>query len=274
MEKQKNQWHPGFTAAIRMELKENQQDLEFLEEHNLSKKPLQIDLLIVKNLLNVPIKNKIGKMFKRYNIVEYKSPDDELGVDVYYKTIAYACLYKASGQKENEYKASDITITLIRQRYPKKLMEYLIEEGYQIREVYSGIYYLEGRGLFDTQIIVSKQLESEEHIWLHSLQKNISRDAYQRLLYSVGALQGKEKEEYGDAVLRVVSTANKDNLEKWKEDEEMCEALREIMAPELEAERREGKILAYAEMGLSLEEISGKVALSVDEVKEILNKNK
>ena len=66
----------------------------------------------------------------------------------------------------------------------------------------------------------------------------------------------------------------------------MCEALREIMAPELEAERKEGelkgklegkiegKILAYAEMGLSLEEISGKVALSVDEVKEILNKNK
>ena len=35
----KIQWHPGFTAAIQMELKHNWHHLTFEEEHNLSKKP-------------------------------------------------------------------------------------------------------------------------------------------------------------------------------------------------------------------------------------------
>lgn len=55
MEQKKNQWHPGFAAAIRMELKENREGLTFEEEHPLSKKPLQIDMLIIKNEKNVKI---------------------------------------------------------------------------------------------------------------------------------------------------------------------------------------------------------------------------
>lgn len=269
----KTQWHPGFTAAIRMELKDNSDNLEFEEEHNLSKKPLQIDLLIVKNNKNISIHNKIGKLFKRYNILEYKSPDDEMGIDAFYKVIAYACLYKSSGEKENKYSANDITITLIRQRYPKTLISYLIKEGYSINKIYSGVYYIQGNTMFDMQIIVSKELESSQNIWLHSLQNNISQEVYQQLLLSVSELDFKEKEIYGDAVLEVVSKANISNIKKWKEESEMCATLEKIMAPELEAKRLEGKVLAYSEMGLSVEEIASKVSLSIEAIEEILAKN-
>lgn len=50
MGRKKNQWHPGFAAAIRMELKDNKDDLIFEEEYLLSKKPLQMDMLIVKKI--------------------------------------------------------------------------------------------------------------------------------------------------------------------------------------------------------------------------------
>lgn len=273
-EQKKIQWHPGFAAAIRIELKDNSNDLEFKEEYNLSKKPLQIDLLIIKNDKRITIQNKIGKLFKRYNILEYKSPDDEMSVDALYKIMAYACLYKTSGGRENEYKANDITITLIRQRYPKTLIHYLEEEGYEIKKKYDGVYYVIGKTMFDMQIIVSKELDSSKNIWLHSLQNDISQNEYQQLLLSVNGLSSKDKEEYGDAVLEVVSRANISNIRKWKEESEMCATLEEVMAPELEAKKKEGrvegKILMCYELGHPLKSIAERFSLSIETVEKII----
>ena len=294
----KIQWHPGFTAAIQMELKHNWHHLTFEEEHNLSKKPLQIDLLVIKKKQDVAIENKIGAMFQRYNLIEYKSPNDEMGIDVFYKVIAYACLYKVSADTENNYKAEDITITLIRQRYPRTLVNYLKQQGFTVEKRFPGIYYVTGNILFAMQLIVSKQLESNEHIWLHSLQNNISQEDYQQLLLHVDTLDAKEKETYGEAILEVVSKANTKQIEKWKEESSMtCPTLERIMEPELEAKRLEGeragrlqgllegertgrlqgrlegRILAYAEIGLSVAEIAAKYSLSEEEVADIILRN-
>ena len=297
MGQKKNQWHPAFAAAMRMELKENGNDLIFEEEHLLSKKPLQMDMLIIKNDRNVEIKNRIGKIFRRYNIVEYKSPQDAMGIDAFYKVMGYASLYKVSNEKENGCKAEDITITLVRQRYPSKLMKYLQENNYIINKMYPGIYYVSGNILFTIQIIVSKDLGKQENIWLHSLQSSITKEIYHDLLDSIEQLDEKQRELYGEAVLQVVTVANREKIEKWKEESTMCEALAEIMAPELEAGKQkarqeglaegraegreqgraegqaQGRVLAYADVGLSVEEIADKVSLSIEEVERILMEN-
>lgn len=44
------QWHPAFCAATELELSANRTDLDFQREYNLSKKPLQIDLLVIRKL--------------------------------------------------------------------------------------------------------------------------------------------------------------------------------------------------------------------------------
>lgn len=286
MEQKKNQWHPGFAAAIRMELKENREGLTFEEEHPLSKKPLQIDMLIIKNEKNVKIKNKIGRIFRRYNIVEYKSPDDSMSVDTFYKVVGYACLYKVSSEYENAYDAEEITITLVRQRYPITLMRYLKECGYIAERVFPGIYYISGKTMFPIQLLVTKDLDKDENIWLHSLRNDISRETYTELLASVEKLGPKDRELYGEAILQVVTNANDVKIEKWKENNKMaCEALQRIMAPELEASmlkgelkgeikgKIEGKILAYSDVGIPIETIAEKVSLSVHEVEKILAKN-
>ena len=61
MEKAKLQWHPAFGAALRITLQDEMQYLEMHEEHLLSKKPLQIDVLIIKKLRDVEIKKTIGR---------------------------------------------------------------------------------------------------------------------------------------------------------------------------------------------------------------------
>ena len=75
------QWHPAFYAAAEIELRSNKEDLIFQQEYNLSKKPLQIDLLVIEKMRDIQIENEIGHIFRKYNVVEYKSPDDGLNID-------------------------------------------------------------------------------------------------------------------------------------------------------------------------------------------------
>ena len=64
------QWHPAFCAAAELELSANRAELDFQREYSLSKKPLQIDLLVVEKLDDVRIQNEIGRIFRRYNVIE------------------------------------------------------------------------------------------------------------------------------------------------------------------------------------------------------------
>ena len=79
---EKIQWHPAFDAALQIEFGEEAEYLEFDSEHLLSKKPMQIDVLI-KNEKHVKIQKNIGRIFRQYNIIEYKSPEDNLDIDTF-----------------------------------------------------------------------------------------------------------------------------------------------------------------------------------------------
>lgn len=68
----KIQWHPGFVAAMNLELEQNRDDLIYEREYNLNTKPLEIDLLVIKKEPGVQIVNEIGKLFRRYNIIYIK----------------------------------------------------------------------------------------------------------------------------------------------------------------------------------------------------------
>ena len=76
----KIQWHPGFVAAVNLELAENRNDLIYEKEYNLNTKPLEIDLLVIKKDSHVQITNEIGRLFKGHNILEYQSPEDHLDI--------------------------------------------------------------------------------------------------------------------------------------------------------------------------------------------------
>ena len=57
----KIQWHPAFYAAAELELKENIEELDLISEYHLSKEPIRIDLLIIKEEnADKVMKNEIG----------------------------------------------------------------------------------------------------------------------------------------------------------------------------------------------------------------------
>lgn len=133
-ESTKIQWHPGFYATTEIELRSNKNDLHFIREYNLSKKPLQIDMLIIEKLKNVQIQNEIGKLFRKYNVIEYKSPDDEMNIDDFFKTVGYAYLYKGLGEKVNQIPLEELTASLFRERKPLDLMKELTKYGCMIEK--------------------------------------------------------------------------------------------------------------------------------------------
>ena len=156
--KSPTQWHPAFYSGIQIELKEYEHILSFENEHALTKKPLLIDVLIIKKRTEEPINKNLGRIFLKHNIVEYKSPTDYVSIDDYYKVIGYACLYKQDVRTANEIKQNEITITLVSRRYPRTLISHLkTERNLIVEKQDSGIYYVKGC-LFPAQIIVTKEL--------------------------------------------------------------------------------------------------------------------
>ena len=96
------QWHPGFCAALQIELQEESGNLEFYPEYELSKKPMRIDTLIVKKMTDSPVRKNIGRIFRKHNLIEYKSPGDYLSINDFYKVYGYACFYQSDTEKVGE----------------------------------------------------------------------------------------------------------------------------------------------------------------------------
>lgn len=234
-EKKLVQWHPAFFAGIQIEFGEEAEYLTFEPEHLLGKKPLGIDVLIKKEK-DRPLKKNIGRIFRKYNIIEYKSPGDYLSVDSFYKTYGYACFYKADVQKVNAIKVDDLTITLVSEGYPREMIHHLrLVRGYQVEEVERGIYYVFGDKL-PIQIVVTGQLSKEENRWLRSLTATLGgRKEAEEL---IAEYKQHKNEELYKAVMDAIVRAKRHEFEEVKK---MCEALEELMKDELEAKKNEGK---------------------------------
>jgi hypothetical protein len=277
----KIQWHPGFYGAAELELLHNKDELEFDREYNLTKESLRVDLLIVKKRTNVEITNEIGRIFKQFNILEYKSPDDGMSIDDYFKTVGYACIYKGFGDYVNAVPAEELTVSLFRETYPREMFDALKRLGATIEEKFPGIYYVKGLVFFDTQIVVTGQLSKESHSSLRVLSKNVQEEDVKRFLLEAEHLVEPGDMHNVDAVLQVSVSANQAIYEKVKEDVLMCEAMQRLMKDEINEKvaagkaegRTEGKMeqaiaTAYtlSDMGMTTDKIAEAVHYGIDTV--------
>jgi len=76
----------AFNYLLRKYVKNGDVSLE--NEHPLSKRPPKIDIIILKKNRNIEIETTWGRIFREYNIIEYKSPiDSPLSLQVFDKVI-------------------------------------------------------------------------------------------------------------------------------------------------------------------------------------------
>jgi hypothetical protein len=180
-------WHPAFVEALQMELQEYQDVLEFHPEYQLTSEPLRIDCVVIKKAKDVVIKKNIAVIFREWNLLEYKSPDDYISVTDFYKVYGYACLYASF----NKVPITSLTVSFIESHYPHKLLDHLkTERHYSVAETAPGIYTING-DILPIQIIDSRRLSADENLWLKNLSKELGYMAITQV--------GKEIDRQGKA---------------------------------------------------------------------------
>ena len=148
---------------MNVELNEVWSKLEVWPEYLLGSRPMRVDLLIKKDQDFVIHKN-IGQIFRTYNFLEYKAPDDYISVDDFYKVYAYAYKYIADTGSTGEIAPREVTITFMCNHYPVKMLQSVAEDrGIYAVKREEGIYDLLGDP-FSMQLILTHELTKEKII--------------------------------------------------------------------------------------------------------------
>jgi hypothetical protein len=168
--KPRNKWTQWFAQMLALETKGLDLEIDF--EHELFRNPMRIDVLVVKKPENIVLKNSAMRFFRNHNIIEFKGPADNLTIHKYNKVMAYFYAY-LSGKELN---FEDLAITLVSVNRPQELLEYLEKERkYKIVPAKeSGIYYIKADNLPATQLIVSKEAEAKDLVWVNALRNDLT----------------------------------------------------------------------------------------------------
>ncbi|MBQ9306739.1 MAG: hypothetical protein IJ229_02340 [Clostridia bacterium] len=233
---ERNYWHPAFVGAMGLEFVNDKQHLIFDDEHILNHESIMMDLLIIKKNKSTVINNQIGKIFRRYNIIEYKSPDDGLTIDDYAKTISYAYLYKGLGSTVNQIPFDELTVTMIRDRMPRAFFNHVRELGGSVEQKHPGIFYIHGVVYTPTQFILTRELDTNLHSSLRMLTNRATEDDAERFLKLAHTFTKPGDKNYVNAVLQVSLSANREVFDNLRRIPAMCEALRDFMKEEIDKE--------------------------------------
>ena len=192
-------------------------NVTYEQEIQLGEDPIRLDFLIIKKNADVVLTDPIGEFFEAVNLFEYKSPEDTLSIDDFYKAVAYAFIYKGYGRKVDELPIKDMTLTLVRHSYPRELMKALEREGFTVEEKYNGIYRTNLHNL-KVQIIVSSRLLQGEYDGLQLLAKGCTKDAVISYAEKAVASGDGNIKTNAETVLGICLSINKDLNGQLEED--------------------------------------------------------
>lgn len=237
-------WHEAASCALQIELQDYSDLLEYITEYILGKNSYRIDLLVIKKLTTQIIPKNIACIFKTFNLFEIKGLGSSVCIDSYYKTIGYAGLLIAQSGIKNQYSRHDISLTFLSCHYPRKLMKHLQslqkEKKLTIEKFSPGVYHI-NKEIFNTQIIVTIKLSSEEYLYLHCLTNKLQdtglvnrladdyklhqeQDIYIRYMHQLTTANIKKKGDSPmicEGILNLCGTSSAEIVERTrKEDDE------------------------------------------------------
>ena len=227
------QWHPAFYSGLELELREFKDDLIFETEYELSRKPLRMDVLIIKKKQGTKLKHPFASFFRDYNIIEYKSPKDNLTIDDFYKVIGYALFYKSLGRTVNSIPIESLSVSIFKSTYPRNLFEHLRKHGDEIIDVADGIYEIRGESV-PVQVVVTGKLSQEGHSVLKILQGGADLQTFKSFINEVASYETSEDRQNIASVLEVCISANDDLYRMIKEDDSMSEKVKSLLEQEYE----------------------------------------
>ena len=225
-----NDWHSWMDALLHIVL--HRYPVRIEREFVLGNQPPRADFLVLMENEVVDLGLRIFSIFREHNIIEFKSPDDELSESVLWKCVGYAGFYISV----KEVSASKVTLTLIRGAKPVRLFREL--GNCIVRDNASGIYRVKNwRVDLPIQIIVTKELAGPEYAGFRAISKS------PRLQDITQMFRNNEREtdpnlvDYYRAFWTVSARLTGDILEEAKRREpDMARTIFDIFKPEIDIE--------------------------------------
>ena len=272
-------WHPAFVEALRLELEQYEDVLEFYPEYQLTTGPLQIDVVIIKKAKDVVIKKNIAAIFKTDNLVEFKSPGDYVSVEDFYKVYGYACLYAYLAKVP----ITGITLSFVESRYPRELLKHVRDvRNYTVENKSPGIYTVVG-DILPIQVIDSRELSEDENLWLKDLSDRLDIPAINRVAAEV---QRQGKGARLRAYLNAIAQANAETIREAMKMSNAAVTLEQVLEETGCIARAEARAEARGEertkleiaqnligMGFSLENIVSATQLDPDQIKPLYSQS-
>ena len=233
-------FHYGFYAAMKLEYDIIHAPVTYEQEIQLGEDPVRLDFLIIKKDAYIVMKDPIGEFFRAVNLFEYKSPEDGLSIDDFYKAVGYAFIYKGYDRKVNELPIEDMTLTLVRHSYPRELIKALKQSGFTVDEKYPGIYRIDGKISIKIQIVVSSRLPDGEYEGLQLLTSGCTKEAIIHYAEKAVASEDENVKTNAETVIGICLDINKNLGKQLEEDETMNEVISKIVKRNIDAARQEG----------------------------------
>ena len=231
-------WHEAAVCALRIDLRDYDDLLEYMTEYVLGKNGFRIDLLVIKKLSDWVIPKDIARLFRSFNLFEIKGLGSSITTDAYYKTVGYAGLLIDQSGGRNEYSALDISLTFLSLRFPRRLISHLRKDRHlTVAKIAAGVYHI-SKETFPAQIIVTSELSPEECLYLRCLTDRLAetgladqladdyklhqeQEVYIRYLHQLTQANTKEKGEslmVCEGLLNLFGTSSEEIIERTRQE--------------------------------------------------------
>ncbi len=277
-EKKQTDWHAGFAGGLELGFQRFKDQISIEREHLLSKQSLQIDFLILNKKEQSEIDNSVGRLFREHNIIEYKNPKDDLNIDVIWKAIGYAGIYKSLGDTVNAIPAESISLSIFRSSKPVGLLKHLSDKSFLVEKPFPGIYYVKGLVCIPIQIVVTSEIMDKDFLALRIMRENADENEVREFLYDTKDIVSQNVRQNINAVVGVVSAVNSRLFEKLRGEKDMNDVLRDIMKDDLLAAEITGeeigvikKIKKKMADGKTPNEVASELDESFDKVKAVFD---
>ena len=267
-----NDWHSMAYAMLHIILFRFKQ-VNIKHEFLLGAQPPRADFIVVDDNETIDLDSAVFKIFRKTNIIEFKSPDDELSEQVLWKVVGYASLYIA------KYGVDDcaITITLLRDTKPVKLLKELEDfvetDDTDDADDDNGIYYIKDWKVgFPIQIVVTSSLRGKENAGFRAISKNPRIEDIEQLLRDVSEAKDTDLIGWFRDFLDLFSRLDSETVEEMKRrDPDMARTWRDIFGVDAEisnarADERRTNLYTYVQDGdMMLENAARRAGLTEEQ---------
>jgi len=175
-----------------------------------------------------PVSEPVFAHFRRYNIVQYFTPDEDPDSRDLCMAFASACFLVAD--EERDVDVREVTITLVCAKRPQKLFSYLEKEGDLEAGPVPGTYIASRPGtmFFPIMVVVTSELVGDRYASWRVLDTDVNFEDLKTVLSQAHESTGEVRRNWQEA-LAVVFMHNPQLVDQFEQDIDAGRMLLEVM---------------------------------------------